>query len=116
MLNEKDLIGINKKFSDGNVVNKSSLKYTLDYISKSKSWIKSLAHLSRAILIDHIFEDGNKRTTVAVIVYYLDEKGYHYNIDDINKLIVKMLKKNITNIEEIERLIENVIKSSTTED
>ncbi|MBI2671235.1 Fic family protein [Candidatus Woesearchaeota archaeon] len=115
MLNEKDLISINSRFSDGNVVNSSSLKYTVNYVGRSSNWIKSLACLIRAILIDHIFEDGNKRTTAAIIAYYLEEKDYNYNIDEINKLIIKVIKKNIKNIEEIERLIENVTKSSATE-
>lgn len=116
MLTEKDLITINRRFSDGNIVNNSSLKYVVSYIKRSNSWIKSLANLTRAILIDHIFEDGNKRTTAALIAYYLEDKDYNYNIDQINKIIIRILKKNITNIEEIERLIENVIKSSVKED
>lgn len=112
MLNEKDLITINKKFSNGHVVNESTLKYVADYVRKSNNWIKSLAHLVRAILIDHIFEDGNKRTAVAIIAYYFEEKNYNYNLDEINKIIIKMLKNNTTSIDEIERLLENAIKSS----
>ena len=115
MLSEKDLIAINNRFSNGQVVNPSSLKYTIDFIKKDPSWIKSLAHLTRAILLDHIFEDGNKRTTVAVIAACLDEKGYNLDIDNINSMIVRILRGNITKIEKIERLIENVIRTSTRE-
>lgn len=116
MLNEKDLLAINKRFSNGHVINESSLKFICAYIKNSRSWIKSLASLTRAILIDHIFEDGNKRTAAAVIAYYFEDKGYNYSMDLINKMIVNILKKNISIIEDIERLIENVIKSSIAED
>mgnify|MGYP001615511540 CR=1 FL=1 len=116
MLNKKDLISINNKFSNGNIINKGSLDYLVDYTGKSKSWIKSLAHIVRALLIDHIFEDGNKRTALLSIVYYLEDKGYNYSINKVNNIIVKILKKNITSINEIERLIENVINWSNGKD
>ena len=110
MLNEKDLVAINSRFSNGNVVNKNSLSYSINHVKRINSWVKQIAYLVRAILIDHIFEEGNKRTCAAVITYYLEENGHDYNPDNINKLIIKVLKNNIININEIERLIENVIK------
>jgi len=110
MLSEKDLIAINNKFSNGNVMNKNSLKYAVSQVKRTNSWIKQAAYLTRAILCDHLFENGNKRSTAVVIIYYLDENGYDYNTDNINKLIIKIIKQNIININKIERLIENVIK------
>ena len=110
MLNEKDLISINNKFSNGNVVNKNSLKYAVSQMKRTNSWIKQLAYLTRAILCDHIFEEGNKRTTAAIMAYCLSENSYKYNMDDINKLIIRIIKQNIISINKIERLIENVIK------
>ena len=110
MLNEKDLIAINSRFSNGNVVNRNSLKYSIDLVKRTNSWIKQLAHLVRAILIDHLFEEGNKRSCAAILSYYLDENSYSYKPEDVNKVIVKILKDNITDINKIERLIENVIK------
>ena len=62
MLNEKDLIGINSRFSNGNVVNRNSLDYTINLVKRTNNWVKQLANIVRAILIDNIFEDGNKRT------------------------------------------------------
>ena len=110
MLSEKDLIAINNKFSNGNVMNENSLKYTISQVKKTNSWIRQVAYLTKAILCDHLFEDENKRLTAVVIIYYLDENGYDYNTDNINKLIIKIIKQNIININKIERLIENVIK------
>lgn len=110
MLNKKDVIAINLEFDKGILVNESSLDYTLNIIKRTNSWIKQLSYLIRAILIDHAFKDGNKRTTATIIATYLDFNNYNYNAEEINKLIIKILKNNTTNLQEIERLIENVIK------
>lgn len=109
MLNEKDIIAINSEFANGNVINKSSLSYVINAVKRSNSWIKSVAYLVRGILIDHIFEEGNKRTASAVIVYYLEEKHYKYDLDEVNKIVIRIIKDNINDIKKIERLIENVI-------
>ena len=79
MLNKKDIIGINMEFDRGVSINNSSLEYAISISKRSNSWIKQLAHLIRAILIDHCFKDGNKRTAAALIATYLDIKGYAYN-------------------------------------
>jgi len=110
MLNKKDIIGINLEFDKGILINNSSLEYAISTLKNNNSWIKQLAHLIRAVLIDHCFKDGNKRTAAALIATYLDIKGYVYNPEEINKTIIKMIKKNTNKIEEIERLIEDVIK------
>ena len=110
MLNRKDIVSINMEFDKGELMNESSLNYALNVSKRTNSWIKQLAHLVRAILVDHAFKDANKRTTAVLIATYLDINNYNYNPEEINKLIIKIIKKNITNINEIERLIENVIR------
>ena len=108
MLTKKDLININKHFSDGQIANESSLNFVLSQIYRSKHWYKTMCLLTRAILIDHIFQDGNKRTAATVIINYLDINGMTYNPDKIAKIILKITKENITNINIIGRLINNV--------
>jgi prophage maintenance system killer protein len=110
LLSEKAIININEEFSNGKMVNKNSLDYAINLAKKSENWLKSLAILVRAILIDHVFEDGNKRTAAAVIMVWLEMENIHYNTDKVNRLIIKMLKKNITNINEIMELIKNAIE------
>ena len=110
MLNKKDVVGINKEFDKGEFINESSLDYAINISKRTNSWIKQLAHLIRAILIDHVFKGGNKRTAAALIATYLNFKGYNHKPEEINKLIIKVLKNNIIDINKIERLIENVIK------
>ena len=99
---------INKEFENGVMVNESSLDYVITLAKKSNNWLNSLAMLIRAILIDHVFEEGNKRTAAAVVMTVLEMHNILYDKDKINKMIIKMLKKNITNLNEIMFLIKNV--------
>lgn len=108
MLSKKDIIVINQEFNTGKLMNEGSLDFAIGMTKKSKNWLKSTAILTRAILIDHVFEDGNKRTTAAVILTYLDMNNFNYNEDKLGQIIITMLKKNITDIRKIERLIKNV--------
>ena len=107
LLSKKSIISINEEFDNGHVVNEGSLDFAINTARKSDNWLKSLAILVRAILIDHIFEDGNKRTAAAVVVAWLEMENLHCNIDSVNKLIIKILKKNITSLNEIIELIKN---------
>ncbi len=110
MLSKKDIITINKELDEGIVVNDSSLDYAINTTLKSKNWLKTAALLVRAILVDHVFADGNKRTAAAVIMSYLDMHGFDYDADEAAKLVVVIIKKNIRDVRKIERLIRNVIK------
>ncbi|HIH13314.1 TPA: hypothetical protein HA242_06345, partial [Candidatus Woesearchaeota archaeon] len=62
MLTRKDLKNLNLQFSNGQVHNESSLDFVLTQTARSPHWYKTMCLLTRAILLDHIFEDGNKRT------------------------------------------------------
>ena len=110
MLSKKDLINANRKFHTGKIANESSLDFALANARKTKDWLKAAAFLVRAILIDHAFEDGNKRTAAAVIMAYLEMNNFHYNPDRVSRIVIQMLKKNITDGRKIERMIQNVIE------
>lgn len=110
MLSKKDIIAINAEFDSGKLVNESSLDYALKTIARSKNWLRAAALLTRAILIDHVFEDGNKRTAVAVIRTHYEMHGIRYDRQKVNEMIVQMLKKNTTSITQIERFIKDGIE------
>ena len=110
-ISRKDIIAINQHYDSGTVINSSSLDFALDEANKSKSWLKSCAYLVRAVLLDHVFEEGNKRTAADIIVGFFEENELNYDPDKISKGIVFMLKKNVTSIAEIERVILNAIIS-----
>ncbi|MDD4877506.1 MAG: hypothetical protein PHO02_00535 [Candidatus Nanoarchaeia archaeon] len=110
MLTEKDLISLNRQFSSGIVRNKSSMEFALSQIHRSKYWFKSMCLLARAITIDHIFEDGNKRTAASVIMAYLDMNNYDYNPDKVAEVVLAIAKKSIKDINKIGGMIKNAIR------
>ena len=105
----KDIMAINLQFAEGNFMNKSSLLYALDQANESKSWLKQCAFLVRAILIDHVFEEGNKRTAAAVIVGFFEENALSFHPEEIAEVVAQIVTKNITDLIATERLIKNAI-------
>jgi len=110
ILSKKDLIAMNLEFDQGIVNNESSLDFALNYAKKTENWTKALAWLTRAILLDHIFENGNKRTAALLIKSYTEYRGHETYDDKIVKLIKNIILKNITSIKKIEDMIKNAIK------
>lgn len=109
-LTKKDIIALNEEFEDGSVHNEASLDFTISYAVKTTNWTKALAYLTRAILIDHVFEDGNKRTAALLIKSYTEYEGYRVHDDKLVKMIKDILLKNITSIKKTEEMIKDVIK------
>jgi prophage maintenance system killer protein len=110
ILTKKDIIFFNQEFDEGNFNNESSLDFSLNYAKKTENWTKALSLLIRAILIDHVFEEGNKRTTLLLIKTYAEYEEYKIHNDKALRLIKEILLKNITNIKRIEEMLKNVIK------
>lgn len=110
MLSKKDVIEINKLFSNGIIINEGSLDYAVSSMARSRNWLKTSAHFTRAILIDHVFEDGNKRTAAAVIMLIMDLNKIPYDPQAVTVFIITTLKKNMSTINEIERCMKNVIR------
>lgn len=112
LLSKKAIININEEFENGHVINENSLDYAITTARKSDNWLKSLAIVVRAILIDHVFEEGNKRTAAGVIMIWLEMENLHYDKTRINRLIIMILKKNITSLNEIMELIKNATQTT----
>ncbi|MBI4139754.1 hypothetical protein HY483_02210 [Candidatus Woesearchaeota archaeon] len=107
----KDVVRINQEFDAGKIINSGSLSFAISEANISKSWLKSCAILVRAVLIDHVFEEGNKRTAAGIIVAFLEENRLKYDPEKISRVIAKMLMKNVTSIKIIELEVKNVIIS-----
>jgi len=104
-----EIITINKRFASGKVINKSSLEFALSAI-KNKSWMDQLAYLTRALLIDHVFEDGNKRTAASLVVAYYTTLEIGFDTEKISKNMINITSKNINNLSKIKRMIKNVVR------
>jgi prophage maintenance system killer protein len=109
MFNEKDVIRLNKLFHEGIIRNKSSLSFALSSI-KNKGSLEQLSYLVRAIIVDHVFEDGNKRTAAVLITAYFTEFEIGFDKEKVTKLVLNIASKNITDINKIKRMIKNVIR------
>ena len=110
MLSKKDIIEINKEFSTGRLMNEGSLEFAVKTNARSRNWLRTAAVLTRSILIDHVFEAGNKRTAAAVIMLLMDLNKVVVDQEEIPRIIVKLLKKDPTNIKDIERCIKDGIR------
>lgn len=107
MLSKKDIVEINKDYHTGKIANESSLDFALAQVYRSKNWLKTAVILSRAILVDHVFEDGNKRTAAGIITTIMEMNTITYSPIKIDKAVVAIAKKNITSIRKIEQVILN---------
>lgn len=110
MLSKKDIIEINKTFHTGKLSNESSLDFAISQIYRSRNWLKTAAILSRAILIDHVFEDGNKRTAAGMITGIMEMNSISFSPEKVDEAVINIAKSNITSIKKIEKVITHVRK------
>lgn len=110
LLTKKDVVALNQKFDAGVLHNEASLDFALGYAKRTENWTKALAWLVRAILIDHVFEEGNKRTAALLIKSYAEYEGQKTYDDKIVKLVKEIILKNISSIARIENMIKDAVK------
>ena len=110
VLTKKDIVALNQEFEDGSFHNEPSLDFALSHANKSENWINGLSLLTRAILIDHVFQEGNKRTAALLIKTYAEYEGHKIYNDKLVNLIKEILLKDITDINKIEGMLKDVIK------
>ena len=108
-LSKKDLIGINQEIGgNGKFHNEDSLDFALA-TAKHKSWLYELSYIVRSLLVDHCFEDGNKRTAIIVIMTYFENNNLDCDKDKLIKIVWSVAKKNVTDINKLMRMIKNAI-------
>ena len=109
-INKKDLIGINQQIgSNGKFHNEDSIDFAFSIVKQNKSWLYELSYIVRSLLVDHCFEDGNKRTAIIVTITYFENNNLDYDKDKLIKIVWNIAKKNITDINKLMRMIKNGI-------
>ena len=109
-ISKEDLIRINHGFC-GELRSDSSLEYALDMQKNNKLGnYKKLAYLLRAILVDHPFSDGNKRTAMFFCLSFAEENKKQVDRELLLEQIISIAKNNITEIRNIEWRIKNCIR------
>ena len=109
-IGKKEVIGINHWFG-GNLRSGSSIDYAIDRLEDKKlGMYKKLAYLLRAILVDHPFSDGNKRTAAYISLKFATEFKKQVNTELLIHHLVSIAKQNIHDIRKIERRLKNALK------
>ena len=109
-ISKEELVRINKGFG-GSLRSDSSLDYALEMQDNNKLGdYKKLAYLWRAILVDHPFSDGNKRTAAYASLKFADEFKKQVDRELLIHHITSIAKQNITNIRHIEWRLKNAIR------
>lgn len=110
LISKEDLLRVNKGFG-GNLRSDSSIDFVFDKIEDKKLGVyKKLAYLMRAILVDHPFSDGNKRTATFVCLAFASKYNKEVDRELLLHHIVSIAKKNIHEIRNIEWRLKNAIK------
>lgn len=109
-ISKKDLLRINKGFG-GNLRSDSSLDFAIEKQKNKKLGnYKKLAYLLRAILVDHPFSDGNKRTATFLVFNFAEQENKQVDRELLIQQIISISKQNITNIRNIEYRLRSCIR------
>ena len=110
-LTKKDIIAFNKQLGEQGITrNESSLDFALSIAKTKKNWLYELSYLTRSLLIDHVFVDGNKRTALLVVIFDFDENKKQFDRNQLLRTMKIIAQKNITNPLKIMRLLYNVVR------
>ncbi len=108
-ITKKDVIAINQEFDKGIFHNEGSLDFTLDSIKNNQDWLEQTSFLLRALIADHVFQDGNKRTATNLLILALERQDIKFHPDEIPRFIIKLAQDNVKDIREIKKRIINLI-------
>jgi prophage maintenance system killer protein len=108
-ISKEDLLRINQGFG-GNLRSNSSLDFAIEMQNNKKlGKYKKLAYLLRAILVDHPFSDGNKRTATFLVFAFAEKNNKQIDRDLLLHQIVSIARQNITEIRKIEQRLKTFI-------
>ena len=106
---KEDIVRVGKGFG-GNLRNDASLDFALEKQKNTKlGEYKKLAYLIRALVIDHPFTDGNKKTAAYVILAFAEQFNKQVDFELVKEQMISIASKNINSIRAIEERIKNVL-------
>ena len=108
-ISKKNLLRINHDFG-GNLRSDSNLDFAIVQQENNRGGVyKKLAYLLKAILVDHPFSDGNKRTATYMSLAFAEQFKKQVNRELLLHHITSIAKQNITDIINIEWRLKNAI-------
>ena len=109
-ISKEELLRINAGFG-GNLRSDSSIDFAIQMQENNKMGeYKKLAFLWRAILVDHPFTDGNKRTATYFALKFAEENNKQVDRELLVHHTLSIAKQNITDIRNISERIKNAIR------
>lgn len=111
MWTKDEIVELNKSVGgSGKLINEGSLDFAVSAQERSKDWLLQLAHVARALLVDHAFEDYNKRAAVAAMLATFEEMKLAYDPYAVDNLVTRIAKKNVRNVKTIRSMIRDVVR------
>lgn len=108
-ISKEDIIRIGKGFG-GELRNDASIDFALEKQENTKlGEYKKLAYLIRAIVIDHPFTDGNKKTAAYVVFVFAEQFNKQVDLELIKEQMISIASNNVNSIRAIEERLRNVI-------
>lgn len=108
-ISKEELLRINAGF--GGILRDDSLDFAIEKQEDRKlGEFKKLAYLMRAILVDHPFSDGNKRTAMYFALKFTEGSNLQVDRDLLLHQIISIAKNNINEIKNIEWRLKNAIR------
>ncbi|HIJ13595.1 TPA: hypothetical protein HA371_02535 [Candidatus Woesearchaeota archaeon] len=108
-ISKEDIVRIGKGFG-GELRNDASIEFALEKQTNLKlGEYKKLAYLIRAIVIDHLFTDGNKKTAAYVIFVFAEQFSKQVDLELIKEQMISIASNNVNSIRAIEERLKNVI-------
>ena len=109
-ISKEDIVRIGQGFG-GVLRNASSLDFALEKQGDKKlGEYKKLAYLLKAILVDHPFSEGNKKTAMFVAFSFAEQNEKSVDEDLMKHHILSIASKNLINIRVIEERLKNAIR------
>ena len=109
-ISKEDLLRINGGFG-GNLIDGSSIDFAIDMQqNKRLGDYKKLSYLLRAILVDHPFLDGNKRTATFLVLDFAEQNDKQVDREALIQQIISIAKQNIVNIRNIEQRLRSCVR------
>ncbi len=94
----------------GRLINEGNLDFAVSAQTQTKDWLLQLAHIVRALLVGHAFEDYNKRTAVAAMVATFEELKLAYDPYAVDNLATRIARKRVGNVRTIRSMIRDVVR------
>jgi len=111
MWERNEIVELNKSVGgSGRLINEGNLDFAISAQAQTKDWLTQLAHVVRALLVGHAFEDYNKRTAVAAMMATFEEMKLAYDPYAVDNLAMRIAKKNVRNVRTIRSMIRDVIR------